>query len=283
VSASLARLDERQRALLAEWMPRARVARDLSWPVGATVLELVDGPGRFVLKAGGPDDHHLGRELDAHAGCTAVWQAEGAAARLVHGDRAARLLVTEHLPGALALDGPWATDPDVHRRAGALLRRFHEQEGRRGGADAERAQTRRAVAWLDGAHRISAAAQARLRAALAELDGGDPVLVPTHGDWQPRNWLVDGDRVRVIDFGRFAFRSASSDLARLAAQEWRAAPECEDAFLDGYGHDPRSAEHWLLVRMREAIGTAVWAYQVGDEAFERQGHRMLADVLAELG
>ncbi|MGW6199374.1 phosphotransferase family protein [Kribbella sp. NPDC055110] len=27
-------------------------------------------------------------------------------------------------------------------------------------------------------------------------------LVPTHGDWQPRNWLVDNGTVRVIDFGR---------------------------------------------------------------------------------
>ena len=31
--------------------------------------------------------------------------------------------------------------------------------------------------------------------------------------------------------------------------------------------------------LREAVGTAVWAYQVGDEPFEKQGHRMLQDAL----
>ena len=35
--------------------------------------------------------------------------------------------------------------------------------------------------------------------------------------------------------------------------------------------------HTLL----EAIGTAVWAHQVGDEVFEAQGHRMISDVLSE--
>ncbi|WP_328993785.1 hypothetical protein OG394_05425 [Kribbella sp. NBC_01245] len=34
-----------------------------------------------------------------------------------------------------------------------------------------------------------------------------------------------------------------------------------------------------LVPTREAIGTAVWAYQVRDESFEQQGHRMIAEAL----
>jgi hypothetical protein len=36
--------------------------------------------------------------------------------------------------------------------------------------------------------------------------------------------------------------------------------------------------------LREAIGTAVWAYQVGDERFEQEGHQMIENVLsAEMG
>lgn len=31
--------------------------------------------------------------------------------------------------------------------------------------------------------------------------------------------------------------------------------------------------------VREAVGTAVWAREVGDHAFEQQGHRMLAEAL----
>lgn len=29
---------------------------------------------------------------------------------------------------------------------------------------------------------------------------------PTHGDWYPRNWLIHEDRLKVIDFGHFAWR-----------------------------------------------------------------------------
>jgi Ser/Thr protein kinase RdoA (MazF antagonist) len=105
------------------------------------------------------------------------------------------------------------------------------------------------------------------------------VLVPTHGDWQPRNWLWDDGVVRVIDLGRADLRPAASDLVRLAAQQWRGRPELEEAFLEGYGGDPREPGAWHRLRVAEAVGTAVWAHGVGDEAFEQQGHRMIADVL----
>ncbi len=106
--------------------------------------------------------------------------------------------------------------------------------------------------------------------------------MPTHGDWQPRNWLVHDDTVSVIDLGRADLRPAASDLARLAAQDFRRDPALEAAFLDGYGSDPRSPDLWHRLQVREAISTAVWAHQVGDERFEQQGHRMIAEALAEL-
>lgn len=48
------------------------------------------------------------------------------------------------------------------------------------------------------------------------------------------------------------------------------------------GSDPREADAWMRLRIREAVGTAAWAYKVGDEAFEQQGHRMIAEVLRDL-
>jgi hypothetical protein len=207
-----------------------------------------------------------------------VWVAEGRAARLHFAVVALRLLVVDYLPGVLAGSSPAALDPDVHRQAGALLRQFHD-EASVDGAAAEEAAMRSALTWLDSPHRIAPATVARLREALAAASVDPPRAVPTHGDWQPRNWLVDGGVVRVIDFGRFALRAAATDFARLAAQEWRTSPDCERAFFEGYGDDPRTAEHWRLVRLREAIGTAAWAYQVGDEEFEQQGHRMIAEAL----
>jgi hypothetical protein len=34
-----------------------------------------------------------------------------------------------------------------------------------------------------------------------------------------------------------------------------------------------------MLPLHEAIATAVWAYQVRDYRFERQGHRMITDAL----
>lgn len=275
------RLSVAQRTRLAEWMPGAEVVADLSWNlVDTVVLHVRDRGSDAIVKAATPDNHHFTREIEAYeSGAVAVWSSTGHAPRLLHGDRDARILVLDRLPGQLAYRTGAATDPAVHRRAGELLRAFHEQASRASeGTDA--AATRRALAWLDSAHAIAPEVEARLRSALAELPPVEAPLVPTHGDWQPRNWLVEGDELRVIDFGRFAFRPAATDFSRLAAQEWRAAPECEEAFFAGYGRDPRHPSHWLLMRIREAIGTAVWAHQVGDAEFEAQGHRMIAEALA---
>jgi hypothetical protein len=105
------------------------------------------------------------------------------------------------------------------------------------------------------------------------------VVVPTHGDWQPRNWLWHRGVVSVIDLGRADLRPALTDFSRLAVQQLRGEPSLEAAFLAGYGADPREPAAWRRELVREAIGTAVWAFQVGDEPFERQGHRMIAEAL----
>lgn len=86
--------------------------------------------------------------------------------------------------------------------------------------------------------------------------------------------------LRVIDFGRFEFRPAATDLCRLAVQQWARVPALEGAFLDAYGADPRAPELWRIDLLREAVGTAAWAHHVGDEQFEAQGHRMLDAALA---
>jgi hypothetical protein len=277
---SWARLSHRQRELLGEWMPGARVLADLSWnQVDTVVLHMQHLGEELIVKAEGPEGHHLAREFAAHeGGFVEPWAREGVATRVRFADGEAKLLATDFLPGQLLHRTPAAVDPAVHRRAGELLRIFHAQASRPSdGVDA--AATARAVAWLDSPHAIAPDVEKRLRELLREWTPVEAPLVPTHGDWQPRNWLVDGDVVRVIDFGRFAFRPAATDFVRLAAQGWRDAPACEAAFLAGYGSDPRHPDHWRLMRLREAIGTAVWAHQVGDAAFEAQGHRMIADVL----
>ncbi len=137
------------------------------------------------------------------------------------------------------------------------------------------------LAALDRPHRIAPGTEARLRAEVGAWPTPVVALVPTHGDWHPRNWLVHGRCLSVIDFGRTRLRPADTDLVRLAAQQFRTEPALEEAFLDRYGEDPREPAAWRRRRMYEAIATATWAHQVGDARFERQGHRMIADVLAD--
>lgn len=277
-------LSPRQRELLTRWLPGLRVEQDHSWGlVDRVVLEVVSADARFIVKAGGPGDHHMEREIRAHLEWLSPWVGSGRAPRMVHHDRAARLLVTSFLPGRLVLDSPYADEPDAFRQAGELLAALHGQDAVLDTGYEER-ENRRALAWLDGEHRIPPDIERRLRSEIDSWPTPPAVLVPTHGDWQPRNWLVDDDGVvRVIDLGRAALRPAMSDLARLAAQDFARDPELEAAFLAGYGGDPREPSAWHRNRVREAIGTASWAHQVGDEAFEAQGHRMIAEALSARG
>ena len=273
-------ISDRQRALLADWLPGARVVRDHSWGlVARTVLEVEHHGAAYVVKAGGPDDHHMVRELRAHRGWLSPWTSRGRAPALVHHDEAALLVVTRFLRGQLVEGTPAADDPDAYRQAGTLLALLHDQPGL---ADEgyEVRENQKMIGWLDREHRIEPSTERRLRAEIAAWPAPPATLVPTHGDWQPRNWLHNDGIVSVIDFGRADLRPAYTDLARLAAQDFRRDPALERAFLDDYGADPREPAAWHRQQVREAIGTAVWAHSVGDERFEAQGHRMIAEALS---
>lgn len=270
-------LSARQRELLAAWLPGAVLERSHGWGlVATTVLEVVWRDERFIVKAGGPQDHHIARELRAHERWLLPWTSIGRAPVLVHGDVEAKLLVTRWLPGQLVLGTPHADAPDTYLQAGRLLARLHAQTDPVVSDSYEAAENEKSLSWLDGPHRIDSSTEVRLRDEIASWPAPPAALVPTHGDWQPRNWLVHDGRLSVIDFGRAALRPAMSDLSRLAVQDFARNPLLEKAFLDGYGSDPREDGAWHRLRVREAVSTAVWAHQVGDEAFEAQGHRMIA-------
>ncbi|WP_205650650.1 phosphotransferase [Actinoplanes solisilvae] len=276
---TLETLSHRQQDLIDRWLPGATVARSHSWGlVATTVLEMTRAGQRFIVKAGGPDDHHIERELHAHHHWLRPWTERGRAPALVHGDPSAKLLVTRYLPGSLVLGSPAADDPATYRQAGELLALLHGQTPVTDD-DHERKLNEKSLTSLAGPHRIAPDVTERLRAEITTWPAPPSVLVPTHGDWQPRNWLDHDGEVRVIDFGRAALRPAITDFARLAVQEFRGDPGLEAAFLDGYGADPREPAAWRRTQIREAIGTAVWAFQVGDENFEAQGHRMIAEAL----
>ncbi len=232
-------LSDRQRLLLERWLPGACVVTDHSWgQVATTVLEVAHEGARLIVKAGGEGDHHIERELHAHRHWLGPWTAIGRAPALVHGDAEARLLVTQYLPGRLVLGGDHADDPAIFHQAGELLALFHGQSVS-ADDDYERRENDKALAWLSGAHRIGAPAAERLREQIEGWPTPSAVLTPTHGDWQPRNWLLDDDKVvRIIDFGRAAMRAPLTDFGRLAVQDFRRDARLEAAFLAGYGSDP---------------------------------------------
>ncbi|MFB9312037.1 phosphotransferase family protein [Nocardioides plantarum] len=279
MSDPLAVLSEVQRDLLTAWLPGLRVVRDLGWGlVDSSVLEVEAGGDRYVVKADGDANNHVPRELVAHARWLGPWVAEGRAPRLVAGDAEAKILVTAYLEGELVLGSPAQDDPGTFRQAGRLLALLHAQPGH---VDAtyEAVEDAKVLRNLTKPHRIDAAMHARLEATISAWPTGPVAVVPTHGDWQPRNWLVHEGRVAAIDLGRAALRPAMTDWLRLASRDFRWDPARERAFVEGYGGDPREPEAWWRERVREAVNTAVWAYAVGDEPFEAEGHAMIARVL----
>ncbi|MFI6273505.1 phosphotransferase [Micromonospora zamorensis] len=280
MTSALGNLTAQQRALVDRWLPNATVERDHSWGLTTTtVVEMTHAGSRFIVKAAGADDHHIQRELHAHLNWLHPWTSRGRAPALVHGSADAKVLVTRYLPGELVLGSTHADDPAVYRQAGELLALLHAQSVVVDD-DYERRENEKSLAWLRQPHRIAAATAERLRAEIGTWSTPPATLVPTHGDWQPRNWLVHHDVVGIIDFGRAAMRPASTDFARLAVQDFDRNPNLETAFLDGYGPDPRDAGARHRDRVRAAIATAVWAHRVGDEPFEAQGHRMIAEALS---
>lgn len=281
MASPLAKLDAAQRAFVERWAPGARVVRDHSWGlVDNAVLEIESGAAHFIVKADGTSTQHITRELDAHEWWLGPWVTAGRAPRLVAGDRESGVLLTEFLAGELVLGTHAQEEPDTFRQAGELLAILHDQPGRID-ASYEATENAKILRNLDKEHRIAPRREAELRELVSAWSAYPVDLVPTHGDWQPRNWLIHDGQVRVIDFGRAAMRPVLSDWVRLEARDFRADPAREEAFLDGYGTDPRASDGWFRERLREAINTAVWAFQIGDEAFEVQGHQMIERALAD--
>ncbi len=275
----LPRVSPAQQALVHEWLPEAEFVADLSWELmGTAVLHLRTPHGDWIVKAGDATNHHIGRERKAHLDFTGPWVAQERAARMFAFDLDANMLLLDFLPGDLVQNHPAEADPDTYRQAGAMLAEFHGQASRRDD-DYEARMTQKALASLESPHRIAPETVTRLRKLLLDAKPETVTLVPTHGDWHPRNWLIENGIVRAIDFGRFDWRPALTDFSRLAVRQFAANPILEAAFLDGYGSDARTPGLWRILQIREAIGTAVWAYQVGDERFEREGHRMIEVVL----
>jgi Ser/Thr protein kinase RdoA (MazF antagonist) len=262
-----------------------RVVGDRSWPHGeSVVLEVVavDGGKAFVKAHRDPDK--FATELRAYR---EVAPRLGDRVPILLGfDEASRVLVLSAVPGVVAT--AFRYDPTTHRRAGALLAALHRVRPPRSeafpgwhGMVRQRLERwiGRAEGWLDGGEVDSA------RAEVEAAEGLTPRLVPAHWDWQPRNWLVEGDALYAIDFEHLRPDSWIADLQKLWWNEWRDHPELRVAFLAGYGAtlddiDPVVFRALAAVHL---VTTIVWAQAHDDAEYAAKARAGLRALMSTTG
>ncbi|MEO8283145.1 MAG: aminoglycoside phosphotransferase family protein [Pseudarthrobacter sp.] len=274
-------ITDEQRRLLTCWLGSFSVVRDYSWPLqDTTVLHVVAPSGEELIVKASTTSHHIRREIAAHG--LGFEDLAGRVPVLRHASAEAGILVTGFLSGTLVAGTPAEDDPETYRQAGALLKGIHRHAGT--SAHYIKALIAKTWSWMDRAHGLVPETQlTRLAHELDALEPGMVQLVSTHGDYQPRNWLQADGQVKIIDFGRAEPRPWVHDLVRLSHQQFVGRPELAAAFYDGLGKMVGCAEAglWRLENLNQALGTVVWASQVGDIAFEQAGRAMVERVVSD--
>ncbi len=200
--------------------------------------------------------------------------------RVEHFDASSRSILSKKL-NPLAMRSDSATGSNSATRSDSAARSDSATQNNYDN-NYERNLITRTRRWLDGKHNIPSDQVAHINVTLDAFTPGPIRIVPTHGDWHPRNWLVNDSgatpHVMAIDFGRFDWRSAQSDLLRLQLGQWNGRPDLEEAFLRGYGEDPRT-NSWPLELVYQAVANTCWAHMMVDIEFEQQGLREITRVL----
>ncbi|MBI4821599.1 MAG: aminoglycoside phosphotransferase family protein [Deltaproteobacteria bacterium] len=108
---------------------------------------------------------------------------------------------------------------------------------------------------------------------LSKLDLSSELRVPCHRDFDPRNWLVDGSMIRVVDFEHARLDARVADVTRLWTLVFPGRDELEAAFFAGYGRRFPSGS-LLAMAALDAAATLSWATRHGDPEFLARGRRM---------
>ena len=101
--------------------------------------------------------------------------------------------------------------------------------------------------------------------------------VPCHIDFQPRNWLWNGQQLGVIDFEHARPDHPAFDWVRLELGLWQKMPELRDEFIEEWGGLPDWASREVIdaVIGIHAIGSIVWGHAHNDREFVFEGRRVL--------
>ena len=245
------------------------------------VWELSTATGRVFLKK-----HRQTRKFEQELLAYQAWtpHLSPLTPRLLEHQRETQTLLLSAVPGELVerMKLSAREERDLHRQAGAFLRRLHDAPFEDADtltlAEALRKRTEAWAARVEGVLTLEDITWVKARVAEALPLLADFTRVPCHRDYTARNWLADGNRFYVIDFEHAHPDLWLYDLERLWAELWPERPDLRAAFLNGYGRDLTEEEEGVLERVAAhgALSTIVWARDHKDTAFEEQGWRRLA-------
>ncbi|MFK8023518.1 MAG: phosphotransferase enzyme family protein [Ilumatobacter sp.] len=267
-------------AALANLVGPIDVVEDLSWTHGESlVIDARSGThGPMIVKSHRQHAKFLG-ELHAYRRWAPALGHH--APRLIAVDESLRVLVLTKVAGAIG-----SISDETSREAGRLLAMFHgadEPVRVDGYAASQRDRlerwcrraapgviTRRQISFVSG----------RLEE-LTELD--DPVGVPCHRDYHPRNWLTAASgHLTIIDFEHSRYDPWIEDIVRLWTDDWVARPRAAEHFLDGYGSslDDDDRRRLQARASLSLLTTIVWATEHDDVAFASHARTQLERAMA---
>jgi phosphotransferase family enzyme len=252
-------------------------------------LTLVDRNGRchrlrttagtdYVVKLHA-DPERFHREARAYT--TWVTQLDDHAPRLLATDASLQALLLTTVPGHPLASLPRGSDRErqAHLQAGAILRRLHDLTPRTPNAQLAQDLARRLNSWAArGAALLTPADRIKLDEHAATLAAAGPLeTAACHLDYQPHNWLIDGDTLRVLDFEHSRIDARLRDFARLAFRHWTHNPALRDAFAAGYGTEILTTEREIhrLFSAIEAITSLVRGHENNDHHLAGHGRQLL--------
>ncbi|MEU2828714.1 phosphotransferase [Streptomyces lavendulae] len=271
-------LPYRLRVFAEQAIGRIAHATEVSWVrTGSRVWRITGAAGGawYLKRHRGPKFHD--REVAAYRSWVPALGPR--APRLIAADPATQALVVSSLAGR-SLHGMVlgaADEARVQHDLGRLVRALHHSAPEQPTESATAAD--KVKHHLEGARPYLAEGDEDLVLALvsAYADLPKPVLVPTHGDLQYRNVLLDdAGEVLLFDFERSEYGTVTRDLVRLS-DTWTGRPDLRAAFLDGYGRPFTPTEELRLQceAAFDAVSGIAYGTSHDDPEVTERGHRTL--------
>lgn len=257
------------------------VVADLSWPYeGSEVYRIRDGRGVDHIVKRLIDDGFHAMETAGYAWARAL--GPGRVPLLEAADPTLRTVIVTFLPGQPMTDNvPVDREAAAYRRAGRLLALLHHTEPPVPDTAVLDRLLDRSEERLAGAADELTARQRDLARRAATLLGdlaAELRAVPTHGDFQARNLLLDpvSGTVAVIDFEKAALAPPVRDLVRLEAGVFARRPETRSAFYEAYGRELepvecRALRAWVIL---DSVSGLAWGIPNHDAEVVRRAREV---------